>query len=65
MSDWTSAACYRASNSGWNRFPASSPAAAAALWLGFESVLPYVVMVTILGGLLAAALSSWSGGGGG
>lgn len=35
--------------------------AAAALWLGFESVLPYVVMVTILGGLLAAALLAFRG----
>jgi prepilin peptidase CpaA len=30
--------------------------AAAALWLGFANILPYVFMVTVCGGLLAVAL---------
>ncbi len=30
--------------------------ASAALWLGFSSVMPYLVMVTIMGGLLALVL---------
>lgn len=30
--------------------------AAAALWLGFANVMPYLLMVAVLGGVLAAAL---------
>ncbi len=33
--------------------------AAAALWLGFESLFPYLTLVTILGGALAVALLSF------
>jgi prepilin peptidase CpaA len=33
--------------------------AAAALWLGFDSVFPYLVLVTVLGGLLAVGLLSF------
>ncbi len=33
--------------------------AAAALWLGFESILPYVVMVSIFGGTLATVILAY------
>lgn len=33
--------------------------AAAALWLGFDSVLPYLVLVAIMGGILAIVLLSF------
>ena len=35
--------------------------AAAALWLGFESILPYVVMVSIFGGMLATVILAYRG----
>ena len=35
--------------------------AAAALWLGFESVMPYLVMVTICGGVLSVAILVYRG----
>lgn len=36
--------------------------AAASLWIGYEELLPYVVMVTVMGGLLALALLVYRGG---
>jgi prepilin peptidase CpaA len=35
--------------------------AAAALWIGYEALLPYVVLVTVLGGLLALVILAYRG----